>query len=179
MNVSADIKNWLVEIVNRNLKAFATSDDDLSITDRIEHTIDTGTNVPFKERGRPVPYGAREFLEKEIAKYLKLGIISPADPGQCPYTSSVVVVPKKDGTYRMCVDYRRLNTQTVKDNYNLPRIDEIFVALHDKKHFISMDLLMGYHQVRVSAADRAKTAFSTHMGLFQFNVMPFGLCNAP
>ena len=79
----------------------------------------------------------------------------------------------------MCVDYRRLNTQTVKDNYNLPRIDEIFVALHDKKHFVSMDLLMGYHQVRVNVADRAKTAFSTHMGLFQFNVMPFGLCNAP
>ena len=62
LKVSADIKNWLVEIVNRNLKAFATSEDDLSITDRIEHTIDTGMNIPFKERGRPVPYGAREFL---------------------------------------------------------------------------------------------------------------------
>ena len=156
MKVSADIKNWLVEIVNWNLKAFAVNEDDLSVTELIEHTSETGTNAPFKEKDRPVPYGAREFLEKEIAKYLKLGIISPADPGQCPYTSSIVVVPKKDGTYRMCVDYRRLNTQTVKDNYNLPRIDEIFVALHDKKHFISMDLLMGYHQVRVSAADRAR-----------------------
>ena len=78
----------------------------------------------------------------------------------------------------MCIDYRRLNQQTVKDNYNLPRIDEIFVALHDKKHFISMDLLMGYHQVKVREADRGKTAFATHMGLFQFNLMPFGLCNA-
>ena len=90
-----------------------------------------------------MPFGARDYVEKEVARYKRLGVISEADPGNCPYMSAIVVVPKKDGTFRMCIDYRRLNQQTVKDTYNLPRIDEIFVALHDKKHFISMDLLMG------------------------------------
>ncbi len=102
--------------MNRNCKAFTVTDDDLSVTDRIEYTIDTGTNIPFKGRGCPVPFCARECLEKEISKYLRLGIISPADPSKCPYTSAIVLVPKKEGTYRISVDYRRLNTQTVKDN---------------------------------------------------------------
>ena len=79
----------------------------------------------------------------------------------------------------MCVDYRGLNEQTVKDAYNLPRIDEILVGLHDSKHFIALDLLSGYYQIRVRFEDRHKTAFITHRGLYVFNVMPFGLTNAP
>jgi len=79
----------------------------------------------------------------------------------------------------MCIDYRQLNTQTEKDAYPLPRIDEVWQALCNAKYFATLDLLMGYHQVEIDPADRAKTGFITHKGLFWYNVMPFGLCNAP
>ena len=79
----------------------------------------------------------------------------------------------------MCVDYRQLNQLTIKDAYPLPRIDEIFTSLHNAFCFVALDLLMGYHQIPVREEDRPKTAFITHKGLYVFNVMPFGLCNAP
>ena len=93
LKISVDLKASIVEILDRNFKAFAVNDDDLSVTDRVEHTIDTGTNTPFKERGRPVPFGAREFVEQEIAKYQRLGIVSPADSGNCHRASAIVVGP--------------------------------------------------------------------------------------
>ena len=119
------------------------------------------------------------FVENEIDRLLKLGIISPADPGKCPFASPIVVVSKKDATWRMCVDFRQLNDQTIKDAYPLPRIDEIFNSLHGANCFVALDLLMGYHQIAVAEADKPKTAFITHRGLFVYNKMPFGLCNAP
>ena len=79
----------------------------------------------------------------------------------------------------MCHDYRKLNFITIKDAYPLPRIEDILVGLSKAKYFVSLDLLMGYHQISVKEADRPKTAFVTHRGLFMFNRMPFGLCNAP
>ena len=97
----------------------------------------------------------------------------------CPYASRSVIVRKKDGTFRLCIDYRRLNAQTVKDAYPLFRIDEILGSFAKAKYFIALDLLMVYHEVEVERADRAKTAFITHRGLFTWNVMPFGLTNAP
>ena len=105
--------------------------------------------------------------------------MSEANPGECPYGSPIVVVAKKDGTLRMCVDYRQLNQITIKDAYPLPRMDEIFTSLHNNFCFVALDLLMGYHQIPVREEDRPKTAFITHKGLYVFNVMPFGLCNAP
>ena len=77
------------------------------------------------------------------------------------------------------MDYRRLNADTVKDSYPLPRIDDILINLRGKKFFASVDLLSGYMQLGVAPADRKKTAFVTHRGLYVFNRMPFGLCNAP
>ena len=118
-------------------------------------------------------------MDQELDKLLAIGAISEADPGECPFASSCVVVRKKDGTFRLCVDYRRLNAITVKDSYPLPRIDEILSSLGKARYFASLDLLMGYHEVEVEPRDRAKTAFVTHRGLFVFNVMPFGLTNAP
>ena len=79
----------------------------------------------------------------------------------------------------MCVDYRQLNQIPIKDAYPLPRIDEIFTSLHNAYCFVALDLLMGYHQIPLREEDQPKTAFSTHKGLYLFNVMPFGLCNAP
>ena len=150
-------------------------DDDVGETSLVQNTIlirDEETKIRL--RARPLRYAEREFVEKEIDRLLKLNVISPADPGKCPFASPIVVVSKKDGTWRMCVDFRQLNDQTIKDAYPLPRIDDIFTSLHSAQNFVALDLLMGYHQITVAEADRPKTAFITHRGLFVYNKMPFG-----
>ena len=115
---------------------------------------------------------------KKLKKLLSIGAISPADPGACPYASRTVITPKKDGSMRMCVDYSEINSQTEKDLFPLPRIDQVWPTLSRARYFASLDLLMGFHQVEVDPGDRAKTAFLTYRGLNIHNVMPFSLCNA-
>ena len=96
-----------------------------------------------------------------------------------PYASPIVLVWKKDGTLRLCVDYRQLNSKTRRDAFPLPRIEESLDALSGAKWFSTLDLASGYNQVPVTERDKNKTAFCTPFGLFEFNRMPFGLCNAP
>ena len=101
------------------------------------------------------------------------------EPSESPWSAPVVLVTKKDGGTRFCVDYRKLNLATVKDAYPLPRIYDTIDMLAGKRWFSTLDLASGYWQVSLSPEARCKTAFATHSGLFQFRVMPFGLCNAP
>jgi hypothetical protein len=96
-----------------------------------------------------------------------------------PWASPIVVVSKKNGKKRFCVDYRKLNTLTKKDAYPLPRIDEMMDNLGDAKWFSSMDLTSGYWQIGMDPSSMEKTAFISREGLYEFKVMPFGLCNAP
>lgn len=101
------------------------------------------------------------------------------EESKSPWISSAVLVRKKDGSIRFCVDYRKLNVVTVKDSYPLPRIDDILDQLSGNVWFSTLDLKSDYWQLGIRPQDKDKTAFSIGNGLWQFNVMPFGLCNAP
>ena len=115
-------------------------------------------------------------LKRQLEDLLAKGYIKPS---VSPYGAPVLFVQKKEGTLRLCVDYRALNKITVKNRYPLPRIDELLDKLVDAKYFTKIDLRSGYHQIRIKKEDTPKTAFRTRYGHYEFLVMPFGLTNAP
>ncbi|UYV73254.1 hypothetical protein LAZ67_10002363, partial [Cordylochernes scorpioides] len=147
-----------------------------SKTDNVKHRISTGDHLPTKQRPYRVAPAERQIIQEEVNKMEEIGIIQPS---ASPWASPVVLVRKKDGSWRFCVDYRRLNKITKKDVYPLPRIDDTLDCLQGARFYSSMDLQSGYWQIDVEEADREKTAFITPDGLYEFKVMPFGLCNAP
>jgi len=115
-------------------------------------------------------------LKKQLDDLLAKGFIRPS---KSPWTFPVLFIEKKDGTKRLCVDYRALNQVTIKNKYPLPRIDALFDKLRGAKVFSKIDLQSGYHQIRIKEEDIEKTAFSTRYGHFEYVVMSFGLTNAP
>ena len=145
-------------------------------TDKVLHSIDTGDAQPFKIPYRRLPLKKKKVAEESIAEQLVQGLIVPSTS---PWSSPVCMVTKKDDTIRFCVDYRKLNGLTKKNCYPLPRIDETLDSLGGNQWFCTLDLQSGYWQVGMKEEDMEKTASSSHVGLYQYKVLPFGLCNAP
>ena len=155
---------------------FSFRSSDLGHTSLLQHRINTGSEGPIQCPPRRIPQARREDVRRLLREMLNNGIVEPSEG---PWSSPIVLAKKKDGTLRFCVDYRKVNTITKRDAYPLPRIDDTLGTLGGFKFFTTMDLASGYWQVEMAPEDRPKTAFSTPEGLYQFRVMPFGLCNAP
>ena len=124
---------------------------------------------------RMAPVELRE-LKTQLQDLLDKGFIRPS---VSPWGAPVLFVKKKDGTLRLCIDYRQLNKVTIKNKYPLPRIDDLFDQLQGAQYFSKIDLRSGYHQLKIRDSDVAKTAFRTRYGHYEFLVMSFGLTNAP
>nr|XP_055035571.1 uncharacterized protein LOC129423357 [Misgurnus anguillicaudatus] len=163
-------------LLTRYSDVFSKHDGDLGCTNLIDHQIPLVDDTPVRQRYRRIPPSQFEAAKAHIRQLLDSQVIRESCS---PYASPIVLVKKKDGSLRMCVDYRQLNSRTRKDAYPLPRIEESLDALTGAKWFSTLDLASGYNQVPVAETDRFKTAFCTPFGLFEFNRMPFGLCNAP
>lgn len=156
----------------------ATSMDDLEKSKLMEHRIVLNENVkPIKQRMYKLAKVQAGILKEELQKLIDNKLIEPSSSS---WSSPVLLVPKKNGKWRMCVDYRKLNECTLKDSYSLPFIDEILFSVgKEVKVFSSIDLFSGYHQISMYPGDKDKTCFTTMYGNYNFCVMPFGLCNAP
>ncbi|GFQ89354.1 retrovirus-related Pol polyprotein from transposon 297 [Trichonephila clavata] len=174
-DLDANQKRMLVDVLQEHSEAFKERKNGTpKIT--VKHRINISDNLPIKQRAYRVSPAERRIIHDEVGKMLDRVIIQPSES---PWSSPVILVRKRDNTWRFCVDYRLLNRITKKDVYLLPRIDDTLDSLQGSKFFSSMDLSSGYWQIEVDEADLEKTAFITPEGLYEFNVMPFGLCNAP
>lgn len=167
-------RTLLKRLLEEFMDIFAARDEECVGTDLVQHDIDTGSARPIRLRPRRLPLAKRAAAEQKIAEMAAAGVIEPSNS---PWTAPAVLVKKKDQTWRFCVDYRRLNDVTRKDSYPLPRIDDALDDIAGSKWFSSLDLRSGYWQVHLTPEARPKTAFSIGQGLWQFRVMPFGLCN--
>lgn len=168
-------KEKLEEFLISNQDCFARQGE-VGRTNMGIHKIQLKDERPIREPSRRIPLYKRQALEDEIKQLEQKGLIEKSNS---PWASQTVMVQKKDGSWRMCIDYRKLNEKTVKDAYPLTRIDENLDALEGAEWFSSLDLDMAYHQVPMAEEDKLKTAFATPRGgLYQFTTMPFGLCNA-
>ena len=155
---------------------FATTDKPLGNCNLEPCTINTGDALPIKQRPRRLPLTRRITVEEQIDDMLKAGVIQPSSS---PWASPILLVPKPDGTWRFCIDYRRVNEVTVPDSYALPSVQEIFDSMAGATIFSTLDLKSGYWQIPMHPRDIQKTAFTTHAGNYEFCRMPFGLRNAP
>jgi len=143
---------------------------------RSPHRINVMGHPPIKTPLRRKSERENDIISRQVQEMKKQGVIQDS---KSPWSFAVILAPKKDGTYRFCVDYRPLNKITKKDVYPLPKIDEVFDQLGGAAYFSALDLTSGYWQIPMHPDDKEKTAFRTRDGLFEWNVMPFGLSNAP
>ena len=164
------------QLLQKNEAIFSKGEYDIGRTHLVEYRIDTGDHRPIRQPLRRHPFKHLERIDEGIEEMTKHGIIEPATS---PWASNIVLVRKKDGSIRLCVDYRRINAITYKDSYPLPLIYNCLNALAGSSWFSTLDLRAGYYNIPIAECDRDKSAFVTRSGCFRFTVMPFGMTCAP
>ena len=174
--LDGDGKRRLAELLGNHHTVFCLEERERGETDLVEMRILTGDSVPKQLPLHRMPSVVRQEVARQLKRMQEDGIIQPSSS---PWASPVVMVQKKDGSHRFCVDYRALNTVTKPDLFPLSRIDDLLDRLSEARYFSTLDLASGYWQIRVHPDSREKTAFVTPQGFFEFMVMPFGLTNAP
>ena len=175
-NVTANERETLFALSNEYRDVFLEDDFDLGHASNFSHRISRGNHQPIRQRPYRTPETVNNVIDEQVNKMLKHKTIQPS---QSPWSSNVVIVRKKDGKPRFCIDYRKLNSITKKDVYPLPRISEVLDSLGNAKYFSTMDLASGYWQVPLEEENREKTAFIKKRGLFEFLVLPISLVNSP
>jgi len=176
IDVPVEYRANIQQVIKRNRDLFAKKDADLGYTDTVQMKIDTGNHRPIKNRPYRTPHNKRQIIDKAIEEMLDAKVI---ERSSSPWSFPLVVVDKKDGSNRMCVDFRTLNKIVTPISFPLPLIDDILTLLDKARHFTTLDHKSGYWQVKMDEESKPKTAFACHRGLFQFNRMPFGLSSAP
>ena len=166
----------LRQLIEDYSDVFALDDLELGMTDAVSHSIDTGDHLPIRQAPHQVPFILRKKIEEMVDEMMDKGIIQPS---KRPWARPVVLVTKRDGGTRFCIDYRKLNPVTKLDVFPLLRIDDSLDQLAHARYFTTLDLAAGYWQVSMEPQSQERTAFSTHSDLYEFQVMPFGLCNVP
>ena len=166
----------LLRLVKSHMDCFSWNGE-LGTCELIEHRIELTSEKPIRRPAYQVAHAQRAFIESEVREMLRKGVI---EPSVSPYAAGVVLVPKKSGETRFCVDYRGLNQVTKPDHYPLPMAhSEIFDTLGEARIFSCLDCQQGYWQVKVAKEDRPKTAFRCFLGLYQYRKMPMGLRTSP
>ena len=162
-------KEKLRTMLNEYKDIISSDEFDLGRTDIVEHRIDTGDARPVRQTLRRTPEAYSHIIDEQLEILLKQGIIEPA---QSKWSSNVVLVKKKDQTWRFCIDYRQVNQISKEDSFPLPRIDSCLEALSNSAWFSTLDMRSGYFQVKINEQDAPKSTFITRKGAFQFRVMP-------
>jgi len=170
------IRNKLKFLLLNNINVLALDTDDLGKSKLLSHKIKIiSGRMPIEQRMyRVANKKEMSILREEISKLLRNGLIGPS---KSSWSFPVILVPKKNGKWRMVVDYRKLNDITIKDAYPLPYIEEILFSIGNKvKYLTTLDLFSGFHQIPMKKENREKTCFTTMYGNYNYKVMPFGLC---
>jgi hypothetical protein len=162
--------------MNRYKSVFSSGDMDIGLACVTEHKIKLTDETPIFQRPCCFPLPVADKIERQCQELNSLDII---EPSSSPWSSPVVPVRKKDGSIRMCIDYRQLNKVTVPDKFPVPNLSDSVFGLHGTKFFTCLDLVRGYYQVPVEDSSRPYTAFSTPRNHWQFKWLSFGLRNAP
>ena len=168
-----EYQQQVMELTHRLQKAFSNEPGEANLQ---PYNLQTQHKKPVARKPYRPPLNLKSGIDREIDKLLECRII---EPSTSPWSSPVIPVPKKDGSVRLCVDFREVNEQTLQDTYPLPRVDDLLADVSSKRFLTTLDLTKGYHQVPLTPETKEKTAFVCHRGKFQYTRLPFGLKNAP